>query len=428
MNFPRAILHVDGDSFFAACEVARDPSLQGRPVITGRERGIASALTYEAKARGITRGMRLSEIKQLCPEAVILPSDYETYSLYARRMYELVRQYTDQVEEYSIDECFAELTGLDRSLKISYQKIAESLKAELQAKLGLTFSLGLAPNKVLAKVASNWQKPDGLTDLLTADIPQFLRRLPVEKIWGIGPRTSKRLNNFGLRSAYDLYAKDPSWINLHLTKPHREIWQELHGRVVFEPELAVRQDLRSISKTKTFTPPSSDYVFVLAQLSKNIENACIKARRHGLEASAVRFFLKTQDFQLFDRAVILKQATAVPTDILKAVGEVFDTIYRPGRMYRASGVVLEKLEASSRCQPDLFGQTVARDKQVLIFDQVDTLRNKYGKHTVFLGSSFSATGAVNRSGDRIVSTGRQVNFKGESKRRRLNIPFLGEVY
>ncbi|MDE2020754.1 MAG: DNA polymerase IV, partial [Patescibacteria group bacterium] len=113
-NFPRAILHIDGDAFFASCEQSRDPKLKGRPVVTGKERGIAASMSYEAKARGVTRGMRLSEIRRVCPEVVLLPSDYETYSILSKRFFDLVRRYTPDVEEYSIDECFADITGLRR--------------------------------------------------------------------------------------------------------------------------------------------------------------------------------------------------------------------------------------------------------------------------------------------------------------------------
>jgi DNA polymerase-4/DNA polymerase V len=162
-SFPRAVLHIDGDAFFASCEQARDPQLQGKPVITGKERGIASSMSYEAKARGVTRGMRLFEIKRLCPDAVILPSDYETYSLLSQRLFAIVRRYTPEVEEYSIDEVFADLTGLRRPLRMSYEQMAAKIKHELDTELGFTFSVGLAPNKVLAKIASKWQKPSGFT-------------------------------------------------------------------------------------------------------------------------------------------------------------------------------------------------------------------------------------------------------------------------
>ena len=113
-SFPRAILHVDGDSFFAACEVAKNPRLRGKPVVTGKERGIVSACTYEAKRRGIKRAMRLDEVRKICPDAVILPSDYETYSLFSQRMYDIVRRYTPTIEEYSCTEGRAHGAPIDR--------------------------------------------------------------------------------------------------------------------------------------------------------------------------------------------------------------------------------------------------------------------------------------------------------------------------
>jgi DNA polymerase IV len=134
-DFPRAILHIDGDAFFASCEQSRRPKLQGRPVVTGKERGIAASMSYEAKARGVTRGMRLAEIRKRCPEAVILPSDYETYSLLSKRFFAIVRRYTPEVEAYSIDECFCDLTGLRRPLRMSYLQIAERIKQDLDTAL-----------------------------------------------------------------------------------------------------------------------------------------------------------------------------------------------------------------------------------------------------------------------------------------------------
>src|SRR2546426_8529461 len=177
-DFPRAILHIDGDAFCASCEQSRRPKLQGRPVVTGKERGIAASMSYEAKARGVTRGMRIADIRKVCPDAVILPSDYETYSLLSARFFAIVRRYTPEVEEYSIDECFCDLTGLRRPLRMSYRQMAERIKHELDTELGFTFSVGLAPNKVIAKIASKWQKPSGLTVIPGPRIHQFLKDLP----------------------------------------------------------------------------------------------------------------------------------------------------------------------------------------------------------------------------------------------------------
>src|SRR6266478_10118364 len=135
-GFPRAILHIDGDAFFASCDQSRDPALKGRPVITGKERGIVASMSYEAKARGVTRAMRLFEVKKICPDAIMLPSDYETYSLLSKRFFSIVRRYTPDVEEYGIDECFADLTGLRRYHRMKYIEMAQKIKQDLDSSLG----------------------------------------------------------------------------------------------------------------------------------------------------------------------------------------------------------------------------------------------------------------------------------------------------
>jgi DNA polymerase-4 len=276
--FPRAILHIDGDAFFASWEQSRDPQLKGKPVITGKERGIASSMSYEAKACGVTRGMRLFEIKRLCPEAIILPSDYETYGLLSKRFFAIVRRYTPDVEEYSIDECFADLTGLRRPLHMSYERIAESVKRDLDTELGFTFSVGLAPNKVLAKIASKWQKPSGLTAIPGYSIHQYLEQLPVGKVWGVGNQTAALLAKYGVRTALDFARKPEVWVNKYLTKPFAEIWQELNGRCVLPLQTQEKLTYQSIQKVKTFTPASSDRAFVFAQLAKNISRTPVSKR------------------------------------------------------------------------------------------------------------------------------------------------------
>src|ERR1043166_4201583 len=281
-TFPRAIVHIDGDAFFASCEQSRRPKLQGRPVVTGKERGIAASMSYEAKARGVTRGMRITDIRKVCPEAVILPSDYETYSLLSKRFFAIVRRYTPDVEEYSIDECFADLTGLRRPLRMSYFQIAARIKKELDTELGFTFSVGLAPNKVIAKIASRWQKPSGLTAIPVGELHRYLTRLPVQDVWGIGPQTTAFLKKHAVETALQLAQKPEPWVKKYLSKPFYEIWQELNGACVFELATGEHETYASIQKVKTFTPPSPDKAFVWAQLAKNIENACIKARQYKL--------------------------------------------------------------------------------------------------------------------------------------------------
>lgn len=427
-SFPRAILHIDGDAFFASCEVASRPHLKGKPVVTGAERGIASSMSYEAKRAGVTRGMPIFQIKKVCPDAVILPSDYETYGLYSKRMYEIVRRTTPTVEEYSIDECFAELTGLRRPLRASYEEIARKVKQDLQNELNITFSVGLAPTKVLAKIASKWSKPDGLTVIKGRDIEAYLSRTRTEDVWGIGPETSAHLAHRGVGTALQLVRKDAAWVKKHLTKPHREIWHELQGTSFYAVNTEEKHSYQSISKTKTFTPPSREREFVFAQLSKNIENACIKARRHGLAAREVAFFIKTQNFKY--RGVSLKLDTAVniPTEVIRIAEAHFGRIWLPGVPYRATGAALLRLASDAYIQQDLFGRSAKIKEIEKIFGAVDAIDKKYGKHTLFLGTSFRAVRDPEHRSERGVRAFRKIHLlKGESERKRLDIPLLGDV-
>jgi DNA polymerase-4 len=295
--FPRAIFHIDGDAFFASCEQSRRPKLQGRPVVTGKERGIAASMSYEAKVCGMTRGMRISEIRKLCPEAVILPSDYETYSLLSKRFFAIVRRYTPDVEEYSIDECFADVTSLHRPLRMSYLQIAERIKQDLDTKLGFTFSVGLAPNKIVAKIASKWQKPSGLTAISGRELHHYLAKLPVEHVWGIGHQTTALLYKHGVKTALHFARQPEAWVKKDFSKPFYQIWQELNGAYVFELVTGEHETYHTIQKVKTFTPASSHRDFLFAQLAKNIENACIKLRKYKLATQRVVIFLRTQQFR-----------------------------------------------------------------------------------------------------------------------------------
>ena len=427
-SFPRAILHIDGDSFFASVEVAKNPHLRGKPVITGKERGIVSAMTYEVKAAGVTRGMKLHEAKKLCPDAIILPSDYETYSIFSQRMYAIVRRYTPEVEEYSIDECFADLTGLRRALRMGYPEMAASIQKDLQRELNMSFSIGLSATKGLAKIGSKWKKPHGLTVIPLFEREGYLAKLPCISVWGIGANTAAYLQKYGIRTALQFAKMDQVWICKMLAKPYVEIWHELNGEVANELNTKGRETYQSISKTKTFTPPSNDPAFVLSQLSKNVENACIKARRWKLAAPAMFFFLKTQDFKYHGIEVRLPYPSCVPQDMLREIVKYFPRVYKKGMRYRATGVVLLKLESNESAQLDLFGAVQESEGFRRVFESVDAISAKYGKHAVYLGSSFAAMKFGAHLGERGDMPRRtEVLFRAETKRRRLATAMLGEV-
>lgn len=408
--YPRAILHIDGDCFFAACEVARNPKLKGKPVVIGKERSMVTALTYEAKARGVTRCMLISEAKKMCPEVVVIESDYETYCIYSQRIASIVRRYTPEVEEYSIDECFAELTGQDEYFKVPYEEIVRRIKHDLDTELGMTFSLGLSTTKVLAKVGSKWKKPSGLTCIQPEDITTYLKELPVGKVWGIGGQTAFLLNRFGVKTADDFASKSKEWVHKNLAKPYLEIWKELKGESALELNLEHKDNYQSISRTRTFTPPSQDKSYIFSRLSKNIEEACTKLRRHHLASKNLYFFLKTQDFKYQGLEIRLPHLVCTPQEILKVIEEKFDQVYRPGILYRATGINLNKL-TKNHIVVDLFGESDGIENMNTVYSFIDTLSHRFGQHAVFLGSSFKALGVAPQ----------------ETQKRRLGIPVLGDA-
>jgi len=424
-SWPQAILHLDADAFFASCEQAVHPELRGRPVICGKERGIVAAASYEAKARGVQRGVRLSDVKKLCPDAVVLPSDYETYSLFSVRMFEILRRFSPDVEEYSIDEAFVDLTGLRRSFHGSYEMIAEKMQKTIETELGLSVSVGVSLSKVLAKVGSKHRKPHGLTFIPGREIHRYLQDLPVGKIWGIGPNTAAFLGKFGITTALEFARRDEKFIQQHLSKPYREIWHELNGRSVYPVTIESKSSYQSISKTKTFTPPSQDEEFVFAQLSKNLENACIKARRYQLAAARLMVFLRKQDFTDSGVELKLNRPTAYPVELFGPLREGFRHVYQPRTLYRQTGVVLAGLVPEAEVQFTLFDDVTKIEKMAKIYESVDQLSGKYGKHAIQHGASLLTKLQSQHEGERGDTPKRKTEmFKGETKRQRLGLPML----
>ena len=424
-SWPSAILHMDADAFFASCEQAINPKLKGKPVITGKERGIVAAASYEAKARGIKRGMRLFEVKKVCPDAVLIPSDYETYSLFSVRMFEILRRFSPDVEEYSIDEAFADLTGLRRTFHGSYEMIAGQIQETVKRELGITVSIGVSLSKGLAKIGSKHNKPQGLTVIPGRDIHLYLDKLPVESVWGIGSNTTAFLKKFGITSALEFAGKDENFIKKHLSRPYQDIWNELNGKSDCPVVTESKNSYQSISKTKTFTPPSTDEKFVFAQLSKNLENACIKARRHKLSAARLIIFLRKKDFRDIGVELKLNRPTAYPAELFEPLRQGFNRVYQSGLPYRLTGVVLSGLMPENRVQFSLFDDTARIDKMAKIYHTVDELSARFGKHTVQHAASLPTKLQIQHEGQRGDTPARRTElFSGENSRQRIGLPLL----
>ncbi len=420
-DFPRAVLHVDADAFFASVEQAVNPALKGRPVVTGKERGIIACASYEAKALGIRRGVPLWEARRRCPQLVVLPSDYETYSLYSRRMFGIMRSFTPLVEEYSVDEGFADITGLRRVYRCSYREIACRLQEKIRAELGIGVSVGLSLSKSLAKLASKYRKPKGMTAVSGYALHLFLRRIELGEVWGFGENTVNLLRGYGLETAWDFVSRPRWWAGRLLGKTGREIWDELRGKSVWPVEAEARRVRASVSKCKTFVPPSGDRDFVYAKLVRNLESAFIKLRRHGLRAGRIGIWLRRGDFFQEGRQAVLSRATAVAGEVLPEVRRLFDDLFQAGEEYRAVMVVLEMLEADGPRQYELFEDRPRIERARRVAAAVDGINRRYGKHTVSAGTCLFMEGRGGGEREELPWR-KKALLPGESFRRRVALP------
>jgi DNA polymerase-4/DNA polymerase V len=299
------------------------------------------------------------------------------------------------------------------------------MRQAIKQELGITVSAGVSLSKVLAKIGSKHKKPDGLTMIPGRDIHRYLENLPVGKVWGIGPNTAAFLNKHGIVTALQFARRDERFLEQYLSKPYREVWHELNGRSVYPVVTETKNDYQSISKARTFTPPSQDPAFVFAQLSKNLENACIKARRYKLAAARLILFLRKQDFTSSGVEIRLSRPTAYPVEMFDSLREGFGQVYEPRALYRQTGVVLGGLAAEAGTQYSLFDDTAKIEKMARIYACVDELSRKYGKHAVQHGASLPAKLQAQHEGERGDVPMRKGNlFQGENKRQRLGLPVL----
>lgn len=422
-SFPRAIAHVDGDAFFTSVEQAIHPELKGRPVVTGKERGIIACASYEAKRIGIKRGLALWEAQKQCPDLVVLPSDYETYSLYSKRMFEIMRRYTPIVEEHSIDEGFADLSGLRRVFHGSYQDIARNMQADIEAELDIGVSIGLSLSKGLVKLASAFRKPHGFTPVAGNHIHLFLPRIPVEKVWGFGPNTVHLMHKHGIRTAWDYVQRPRAWADRLLGKVGRDIWDELRGESVFPVDPEEKTSYATISKCKTFTAPSSDMEYIYAKLIRNVENAFTKLRRYKLCARTVVVALREEQFVQDAVEVRLSRPASATHEVLPLIREMFNELVRPGVAYRTTLVVLGKLQEDRGVQYELFEDPVRIDAMIRAAYVMDEVNEQFGKHKVQLGPALDLSREP--ATPRGEGTWRENTLlHGETDRKRLAIPRL----
>lgn len=376
-EWPQAIVHIDADAFFASVYQVIYPETQGKPVVVGKERGIATAVSYEAKKLGVKRGMTIFEIKKNFPQVLVVESDYDIYSLFSWRIYQIIKKYSPSVEQYSIDEFFVDIKGLRRFLNKSYQKIALSIKKEIEEKTGLSISLGLSINKSLAKLASSFNKPGGFTVVSGLSIEKFLKHISIGEVWGIGENTESFLKKLNIETAYDFISKSEDFIKKYLTKPFFEIYQELRGKKVFELNINEKNNYFSITRSGSFSP-TNDKDFIFSQLISHINEAFFQARKVGYLVGEVTIFLKRKDFFYFKEEIKLKPKIEYPFLIHQLIKEKFESIFNRKYQYRSCGCVIGDFQEKKFFQESLFFDFKKEEKIKKVYPLIEAKKVDFG--------------------------------------------------
>lgn len=336
------IMHVDMDAFYASVEMARRPELRDLPMyVGGAERGVVLSANYPARAFGIEGGMPSTRARRLCPQAVAVPPDHDTYADVSAGVMQLLRSLTDKVEVASIDEAFCDITGAIRRLG-EPRTIGELLRARVADEQRIPCSVGIGPSKFIAKLASNQAKPDGLVEVPPDQITAFLHPLPVEAIWGVGPATASRLHKLGLTTIDDL---------AHTPRPTLQRAFGAHQGALLH-DLAWGRDNRSIQVTEpehsigaqtTFGRDTDDPRVVHGELLRMAVRASARLRDAGMCGRAVSISVRFSDFTTITRTGQLPSPTDVTDEVYAQALRLYQGLHLQRARIRRVGVRIEKL-------------------------------------------------------------------------------------
>ena len=382
MPLPRVILHVDMDAFYAAVEVRENPALAGKPLIIGHKgrRGVVATCSYEARPFGVRSAMPSITAMRLCPQAVWLPGRMGLYVEVSRRIRRILDDFTPLVEPLSIDEAFLDLTGVVPGLEAGAET-ARRLKQRIRSDERLTASVGVAPTKFLAKLASDLEKPDGLVVFPLEDVPKRLWPLPIEKLWGVGPKSAARLHALDIRSVHDLVAAGEGRLQAALGPASARHLLAL-ARGDDPREVITDRDSKSISEERTFSVDKRSGEAIEAELLDRSDGVARALRREGLQARTVRIKIRTGDFTTWTRARTLPAPTCLSEEIYAAARDLFRTRIRlGGQGVRLIGVGASHLVPRGAGQAGLFPDA-ARDRSARVARAADALGEKYGETIV----------------------------------------------
>ncbi|MDR7452863.1 MAG: DNA polymerase IV [Armatimonadota bacterium] len=347
----RTILHVDMDAFFAAVEQLRRPELRGRPVVVGgdgdpRKRGVVSTASYEARAFGVHSAMPLRVAYRRCPHAVFLPVDFAAYRAASERMHAILRETGARVESLGLDEAFLDCTGLPDD----GETIARAIKARIADELHLTASVGVGPNKLVAKIASGLVKPDGLTVIREDEVAARLAPLPVTVLWGVGPKTAARLREvLGVRTVGDLAAMPEARLRALFGPRHGA---HLHETALGRDESPVETDWapKSISRERTFQVDLRRPQEIRETVGRLAREVAGDLREQGYRTANVTLKVRLVPFRTLTRSRTLTAPTDDPAEIALAAARLLDRVPLD-RPVRLLGVRVAKLSPASDAAP-----------------------------------------------------------------------------
>jgi DNA polymerase-4 len=391
---PRVILHADMDAFYASVEQRDRPELRGRPVIVGgtSTRGVVCAASYEARPYGVHSAMPTSQARKLCPQAVFLPGDMAKYRRVSAQIRTVFESVSPEVEPLSLDEAFIDVTA-SQSLFGAPLDIGRLLRARVREATGLAVSVGIGPGKMIAKLASDASKPDGLLQVLPHEVRGFLEPLPVGRLWGVGPVTRAVLERAGIRTIADLRAIDPERLR-RVAGPATEHLRAL-ARGDDPRDVEPDRDAKSYGEESTFGEDVSDDVAARTAIIVHAEAVARRLRHDGVRGRVVVLKIKLAErigpgkFRLLTRRTTL----AAPTDDGKVVSDAALALWeahRPRIPVRLLGVSIAGIGAVATPQLGLFGEPA--DRRTALNAALDRVVARFGEHSVVRGGRVEEKG------------------------------------
>jgi DNA polymerase-4 len=376
------ILHIDMDAFYASVEQRDDPSLLGKPVVVGGSaegRGVVAASSYEARKFGIHSAMSAYRAKQLCPHAIFIRPRIDHYAAVSQQIRDIFEEFTPLIEPLSLDEAFLDVTASERLLGTA-SKIGQEIKSLIRDRLNLTASVGVAPNKFLAKIASDLKKPDGFVVVTQDQIQNFLDPLPVGRIWGVGKVTEQVFKRFAISTIGQLRQLSLASLNDLFGTSGNHYWQLSHG--IDDRPVVPDREAKSISNETTFTEDITELEDLKAWLVTLVEQVSRRLRMHDRLGRTVELKIRFSDFKSLTRSLTLNSSTNITSELLAAGLELLcNRLPKNHLPIRLIGFGVSHLDQPEMMQLQLFDET-EREQQRSLDKVADEIAKKFGKHAL----------------------------------------------